>query len=148
MSEIIVGKPSASVIILYHKSLSRDVRNIDTDSRQICGIIIYYICVVSVYMICDKYSNVTMNDEYVNDIDDIEYLMHENECNALIITCDFNTCYVRNNAQTRTLLEFEDRNDLLNAWQNSNAVRDYTYINHSLSHRSCIKDNIVPGYLR
>ena len=91
-----------------------------------------------------KYSNVTMNDECAIDIDDIEYLMHGNECNAFIISGDFNTCYLRNNAQTRALLEFEDRNDLLNArHNNNNTVRDYTYINHSLSHISCIDHFLV-----
>jgi len=83
MPEIMFCKPSGGVAILYRKSLARYVRNIDTDSRGICGIIIQtnhnlYICIVSVNMLCDKYSNVTMNDEYVNVINDIEYLMHEN----------------------------------------------------------------------
>ena len=96
MSEIMFGKPSGGVAILYRKSLARYVRNIDTYSWRICGIIIqtnhiFSICVVSVNMLCDKYSNVTMNDEYVNVINDIEYLMHENEFNAFIICSDFNT---------------------------------------------------------
>jgi len=94
-------------------------------------------------MPCDNYSNVAVNVEYVNATDDIEYLMHENECNAFVITGDFNTCYVQINAQTKPLLEFEDRNDLLNAWQNSNAVRDYTYVSHSLNYRSCIDHFLV-----
>ena len=115
MSEIMGDKPSGGVAILYRKSLARYVRIIDTDARRICGIIIqsshiFCMCVVSVFMPCDKYSNVTVNDEYVNVID-IEYLIHENECNAFIICCGLNICYVRNNAETRTLLEFEDRND-------------------------------------
>jgi exonuclease III len=106
MSEILVGRPSGGVAILYRKSMAKYVRHINTSSRRICGIVIqnsqyFSICVVSVYMPCDNYSNVTMNDDYVNVIDDIEYLIHENECNALIICGDFNTCYVRDNAQTR-----------------------------------------------
>ncbi len=83
--------------------MAKYVRHINTSSRRICGIVIqnsqnFSICVVSVYMPCDNYSNVTVNDDYVNVIDDIEYLIHENECNALIICGDFNTCYVRDNA--------------------------------------------------
>ena len=94
-------------------------------------------------MPCDNYSEVTVNEEYAKVIDDIEILLHENECNAHIICGDFNTSYERDNAQTRCMVEFEERNNLCNAWWNTNSVRDYTYINHSLNHRSCIDHFIV-----
>jgi len=72
MSEIIVSRPSGSMATLYSKSLAKYVRHIDTNSRQICRITIKteFLCV---YFISLYYSNMTVNDDYVNIIVDIEY---------------------------------------------------------------------------
>ena len=72
MSEIIVSRPSGSMATLYSKSLAKYVRDIDTNSRQICRITIKteFLCV---YFISLYYSNMTVNDDYVNIIVDIEY---------------------------------------------------------------------------
>ena len=75
-------QPSGGVAILNCNSLARYIRNIGTDYRRKCGIIIqpnpsFSICVALVYLSCNKYYNVTVNEEYVNIIGDIEYVMHE-----------------------------------------------------------------------
>ena len=76
-SAILGGRPNGGVAVLYRKSLAKYIRHVETNSRRTCGIIIqnnqnFSICIISLYVPCDNYSNVTVNDEYVTIIDDIE----------------------------------------------------------------------------
>ena len=55
---------------------------------------------------------------------------------------DFNTSFERNNAQSNYLTDFIERNSLCTSWDHASALK-FTYVNHSLQHKSCIDNFIV-----
>ena len=59
-------------------------------------------------------------------------------CDSFILCGDFNLSFQRANAQSNCLQQFVDRNNLLSSWEHVLAEQDFTYVNHSLGHRSCI----------
>ena len=60
-----------------------------------------------------------------------------------LICGDLNTDLSRSNLQTRTLLEFVQRNDLHAAWHSPNAAPDDTYVNVHLNNSSRIDHFVV-----
>ena len=59
-------------------------------------------------------------------------------CDAFICCGDLNTSFERDNAQSRHLSDFISRNDLLLSWDHVLSEKDFSYVNLSLSHKSCI----------
>ena len=146
--EIICGRPHGGVAILYNKSISQYVRPINICNKRVCGITFQLnmsvkILILSVYMPCDNYSSNNITEEYADVIDTIEGLLHSSHCEAFIICGDYNTCFNRKNAQTQYLTDFITRNKLLVSWDNPLSMKDYTYTNYALDHRSCIDHFVV-----
>ncbi len=69
--------------------------------------------------------------------------MYQQDYNVFCICGDFNASFEQNNAQMKQLKELIEHAYLIAARVNNNTVRDYTYINHDLNHRSCIDHFIV-----
>lgn len=141
--DILIGRPAGGVSILYHKSIAKYIECIDIAHPRLCSVILrsvsdVSILVTSVYMPCDNYSMTNVNTEFEEVISIIECTMHTHDCDAYILCGDFNTCFIRANAQGKCLNEFNERNNLLNAWESPIAHRGYTYTNYSLNHNSCI----------
>ena len=95
---------------------------------------------MSVYMPCDTYLVNTVNSEFVDIIDNI---LHSYDFNHIIITGDFNTCFSRDNAQSKCLSEFLVRGNLFVSWKLPSAKRGNTYNNLSLGHHSFIENVFV-----
>jgi len=141
--DILIGRPAGGVSILYHKSIAKYIECIDIAHPRLCSVILrsvsdMSILVISVYMPCDNYSMTNVNTEFEEVISIIECTMHTHDCDAYILCGDFNTCFIRANAQSKCLNEFNERNNLLNAWESPISHRGYTYTNYSLNHNSCI----------
>ena len=113
---IIKGRPHGGVAILYKKSLSNMVTHINTTNRRVCGINIKennaLLIILSFYMPCDNYSTYDVDNTYSECIDFIETLYQSNDCNYFIATGEFNTCFSRDNAHTKCLNNFVNRNNL------------------------------------
>ena len=115
---------------------------------RVCGIILNYenniSCILlNLYLPCDNFSNVQTTDEYINCIEYIESMFNSSNCDAFICCGDLNTSFERDNAQSRHLFDFISRNDLLLSWDHVLSETDFTYVNHSLSHKSCIDHFIL-----
>ena len=93
-------------------------------------------------MPCDNFSN-TVNQEYVDVVNTIEFVINSEDCNGIIVCGDFITSFSRSNAQSACLTDFIDRNRLISSWDNPHANIDFTYCNHSLNHFSVIDHFIV-----
>ena len=132
-TEILQGRPYGGVGILWNQSLAKNVKRVDINSDRICAITlsiencIYLI--VNVYMPVDNRSLSVVSPEFANCIDLIEIAMHEVDYDSLVIGGDINTDLSRNNAQTKYLKSFLERNGLVSCW---NHITDsYTYVDHN-----------------
>jgi exonuclease III len=115
--DIIMGRPSGGVAILYKKSLAKDVTLLDIPSRRACAIKLctdngYNIIVICVYMPCDNFSRYSINSVYEDVINIIESIIEKSNCNCVIMCGDMNTSFSRRNAQTACLNNFVLRNNL------------------------------------
>ena len=87
-------------LLLYKKSLSNTIKHITSYNRCVCGIIINFTLEFSclllcVYLPCDNYSNVYINQEYSECIDYIESLYNNSNCNVFICCGDYTTSFER-----------------------------------------------------
>ena len=144
---ILSGRPKGGVAILYNKILIRNIIRLKSINRRVCGVIINFTnnftcMLLNVYFPCDNYSNTTVASDYIDYIEYIESLYNSHDCNAYIFCGDYNTSFERNNAHALYLSDFLSRNNLFLSWNHDSAVQDYTYVNHSLGHRSCI-DHVI-----
>ena len=140
-NKITNGRPFGGTAILYKKSLAKYVQYINvSDSRRSCAISIdmdkKYL-IVCVYMPCDKGSN-TGNTEYEDILFDIGCVIEKTQYDHIIICGDFNTSFERTNGQTLALTCFLRTHNLISTWDHVKSKKDYTYINISLNHKSCI----------
>ena len=105
------GRPKGGVGILYKKSLSNKIKHIPSYNRRVCGIIINFTLEFSrsllcVYLPCDNYSNVYINQEYLECVAYIESMNNNSNCNVCICCGDYNTSFERVNAQTGCVNNF------------------------------------------
>ena len=74
-------------------------------------------------------------------------LYYCNACNYFIATGDFNTCFSRDNAHTKSVNTFFNRNNFEISCDPPLSIKDFTYNNLSLNHFSysdhCIVTNNV-----
>ena len=148
-SNAIIGRPYGGVAILYKKSIANSIKKVDTNGNRICAVILNSkdgsndVLFVNVYMPCDTYSNTRCSDSFLDTIDDIELVISKYPNAKLILGGDWNTDPSRSNAQTRVFTEFISRNNLCICWNSSVAMQDFTYVNHSLGHKSCLDHFVV-----
>ena len=82
---------------------------------------------------------------YTDTFDYIECLISSIECDYVIICGDYNTSFERETGQVNYLIDFRSRNNMQISWDNANAMKDFTYTNYSLGHKSCIYHIIMSG---
>ena len=132
---------------MYKKSLSNVVTHINTTNRRVCGINIKdnnaLLIILYIYMPCDNYSTYDVDNAYSECIDFIDTLYLSNDCDYFITTDNFNTCFSRDNAHTKCLNTFVNKNNLELSWDHPLSIKDFTYNNLSLNHFSCIYHFIV-----
>ena len=133
------------VAIMYHKNIAKHITHIKSTIRRVCGIILNYENFFSCMLLnlYDNFSNVQITDGYINCIEYVESMFNSSNCDACICCGDLNTSFERDNAQSRHLSEFNSRNYLLLSWDHVLSEKDFTYVNHSLSHKSCIDHFIL-----
>ena len=83
--------------------------------------------------------------KYTDTFDYIKCLISSIECNSVIVCGDYNTSFERETGQVDYLNDFITRNNLKISWDNDNAMKDFTYTNYSLGHKSCIDHIIMSG---
>ncbi len=147
-NDFIRGRPSGGVGILYKKCLAKYITCIKIDNRRICGLKLcmdnnFSCMLLNVYLPCDNYSNNNVSNQYVNCIECIESMFNMSECNSFICCGDYNTSFQRNNAQSRYLSDFVNRNNLITSWEHVLSQEGFTYVNHALGHQSTIDHFIV-----
>ena len=120
---------------------------IKTSNVRICGIKITSNSTTSlllnVYMPVDHQSNSRLDMEYTSVLDELEGILHSHVYDNAIICGDFNTDFRRHNLQSRTLVDFNERNDLCVGWNSERALFSETYANIHLMHSSCIDHFIM-----
>ena len=70
-------------------------------------------------------------------------MFNSSNCAAFICWGDYNTSFEIDNAQSRHLSDYISRNDLSLSWDHVLSEKDFTYVNHSLSHKLCIDHFIL-----
>ena len=65
-------------------------------------------------------------------------MLAQANCDSYILCRDFNSSFQRANARSNCLQQFLDRNNLMSSWEHVLAEQNFTYVNHSLGHRSSI----------
>ena len=73
----------------------------------------------------------------------VESIFNSFNCDAFICCGDLNTSFERDNAQSRHVSDFISRNDSLLSWDHVLSEKDFTYVNYSLSHKSCVDHFIL-----
>ena len=147
-TELLRGRPAGGVLIVYKKSISESIVGIKSTNRRVCGVKItsngnFSCLLLNVYLPCDNYSNTTVTQGFVDCVEYIENLYNLSDCSSYICCCDFDTSFERNNAQSCYLTDFIESNSLCISWDHVSALKDYSYVNHSLQHKSCIDHFIV-----
>lgn len=146
---ILRGRPSGGVAILYKKSIAGSIIKINTSSKRVCAVILNSkdglndVLFINVYMPCDTFSNTSCSDAYLETLNAIDQLICKYPNARLLIGGDWNTDPSRLNAQTRVFMEFTNRNNLTLCWNSPVAKQDFTYVNHSLGHSSCLDHFLV-----
>ncbi len=86
-------------------------------------------------MPCDNHDKNNVNIEFSNAIDEIEHIINAGSSTRLILYGDWNCDFILNTAQVNYLLDFIRRFKLHIAWNHTNAMPDYTYVNDCLGHK-------------
>ena len=151
-AEILYGRPSGGVAIVYKKTFGKLVKPINCNNRRVCCAMLsldgetrIFICCL--YLPCDNYSNTEVSHEYESCLHDVECIMNAHEFDECFIFGDLNTCFTRNNAQSAFLNEFMIRNGLCLCWDSPKAMVSDTYVNYALGHRSCIDHALLSPHL-
>ena len=140
---ILPGRPSGGVAVLYHKKLAKNVKAVSFDSRRVCGMSLTLnssvkLLLLCLYMPCDNYSTLSVNEDYETVINEVECYLNANHYDSYIIGGDFNTCFARLNSHTGCLKSFMERNTLHACWDSTKTIVSDTYVNHALNHASRI----------
>ena len=105
---ILPGRPYGGVAIVYRKTLAKCIKPVPSNCRRMCGVVLRLdsgpsLLLLSVYMPCDNYSMSVVNDEFLDTMNEIEFLMNASSSSDYIFGGDFNTSFDRNNAQSNCL---------------------------------------------
>ena len=119
------------------KRLFDNIVGIKSTNTRVSGIKIISKCnflclLLNVYFTCDNYSNTTVTQGFIDCVEYIENLYNLSDCSSYICCGDFNTSSDRNNAHSNYLSDLIERNNLCTSWDHVSALKDYTYVNHSL----------------
>ena len=147
--QILQGRPHGGVAIMYKKSLAKYVTHVRSENRRVCAVKIttddnFTCLIISVYLPCDTY-NQRVQKKYVDTFDYIECIISSIECDSVIICGDYNTSFERESGQVDYLNDFISRSNMKISWDNDKAMKDFTYTNYSLGHKSCIDHIIMSG---
>ena len=138
---LLPGRVPGGVAILFDKKLSKHIRPVFSGSRRICAVkyanLNVNILICSIYMPCDKQVS-CVQDEYIETLNSIETLMQSENFTGVLLAGDWNTDFMRNNAQSQELECFLGRNDIYCSEHSGS----YTYQTKNLSVRSNI-DHIL-----
>ena len=138
---VLPGRVPGGVAILFDKKLSKHIRPVFSGSRRICAVkyanLNVNILICSVYMPCDKQVS-CVQDEYIETLNSIETLIQSENFTGVLLAGDWNTDFMRNNAQSRELECFLGRNDICCSEHSGS----YTYQTKNLGVRSNI-DHIL-----
>ena len=94
-------------------------------------------------MPCDNRLMHKCNTEYEATLNEVAVLISMYDGHQFILCGDLNTSFERNNAQTQSLNTFLETNYLSLVWNHDRSKKEYTYVNDSLRHASCIDHFIV-----
>ena len=132
---LLVGRPHGGCAIMYSKSMTTPVRQIETDNPRMCAGILTVsnscsILLICIYMPCDN-NNRSDDDLYVGVLDDIRVLCSKfNDINYVIIGGDFNTDFSRHRSyHTEMLNAFSDNDDLICSSTKLILDNEFTYEN-------------------
>ena len=146
--QILPGRPSGGVAILWNKHISRNIKQIESQNRRIKCLSMYIdniaeVAIVCVYFPCYNYRVNVVNTEFLETLDAVEQIVCLNKYAGIIVAGDWNTSLERNNAQTNTFKEFVSRYNLKLCWEHASSLPGDTYVNESLGHSSQIDHFVV-----
>ena len=148
-------RPYGGLGFLWRRSLTGNIRNIHVNCYRIDAILLTHdgsvTLIVNVYLPVDNRQMQHVSPEFSECIDALEIVINEHSYHHVIIGGDFNTDFSRNNAQSKYLKHFLERNALMNVWDLPCADKNdtttgivYTY-KSSETRSSCI-DYFFTGY--
>ena len=94
--------------------------------------------VINVYSPYDNFSITVVSDGFLDCINCIEDILVLANCDSYILCGDFNSSFQRANEQRNCLQQFVVRDIHMSSWEHVVAEQNFTYVNHSLGHRSSI----------
>ena len=150
--DILVGRPYGGLAILWNKALDINIKHINIDCDRIDGILLSLnggntTLILNVYLPVDNRNIRHVSIEYEACLDAIEIILNEYECDFVVIGGDFNTDFIRNNAQSHCLVDLMERSNLVNAWSvcstGGDDARSIVTFTTSEGHTSCIDHFLV-----
>jgi len=130
---LLVGRPHGGCAIMYGKSMTTPVIQIETDNPRICAGILKVsnscsILLICIYMPCDI-NNQSYDDLYVSILDDIRVLCIKcNDINFVMIGGDFNTDFSRHRStHTEMLKGFCENDDFICSSTNLILNNEFTF---------------------
>ena len=113
-------RPYGGLGFLWRRSLTGNIRNIHVNCYRIDAILLTHdgsvTLIVNVYLPVDNRQMQHVSPEFSECIDALEIVINEHSYHHVIIGGDFNTDFSRNNAQSKYLKHFLERNALMNVW--------------------------------
>ncbi len=134
--ELLCGRPSGGVAILYKKSLSSAISRVkpEREHKRLCGVIMkcgdYDLLIMNVYMPNDTYSHTHVKDEFMDVCDQIECMIHCSKPTFCVIGGDMNVDFRRENAHANYFCDFIQRNDFINTWNLPHVIPTDTFVNY------------------
>ena len=145
---VLLGRPYGGLGVLWKKTLTSNLKFLDCSHERLQPFVLTLgnakqVLICNVYFPNDNRSTTTVSEDFYSVIDALEICMQDNILDFTVIGGDFNTDFIRNNAQSNYLEQFLLRNSLSHTWQ------DYIYtFSGPNSSKSCIDYFMVDCVLR
>ena len=145
-NEILKGRPYGGIAILWHNSLSCDIKKVCIASKRLCGIVIkgqYNLLLLNCYMPCDNGSKSYVNEEFMQTCDTMELTVARHLAHQVLIGGDMNADFSRGNAQDSYLKDLIIRQNMQCVWDINRSDCRYTFADFSNDRYSCIDHFMV-----
>ena len=146
--DLIVGRPSGGVAILWHKSLSKCVKPVEINDNRLCAIEVLSenqrkTLIMCCYLPCDSGRINDIGHDFLKCLDVIQMCMAKGDYDEILLGGDLNVDLKRNTGNSKYLKQFCSICELEFAWNHLNAQPGFTYESYDGSSSSIIDHFLV-----
>ena len=150
--DLIVGRPSGGVAILWHKSLSKCVKPVVINNNRLCAIEVLSanqrkILIMCCYLPCDSGRINDIGHNFLKCLDAVQMFMAKCDYDEILLGWGLNVDLKRNAGNCKYLKQFCSICELEFAWNHLNAQPGVTYESYDGSSSSIIDHFLVSNYV-